>query len=271
MEEKSKNGILLRMIQRLTDSQLAVHEYLFIIFATLLEIAMPFLCCFFAKKVGFPLIIAGVFGAIIFVFVIFHDVEEFYKANYVDYLYFQIIILILMVLCGVVLLIIAATQFKEEIKSLTEYLFRIEYHEALAIFVVCVMFILCVLLVACSISVYDLLFSLLMWIFAKANHLEIKNPYMEQLKAAGTKESREEYLRRKLREEYEKMAEESVYRQEPLFENTKYFKGITDLEQVRPRYLSLMKQYHPDNAEGTIEICQEIQEEYQTIEKKYNL
>ena len=50
-----------------------------------------------------------------------------------------------------------------------------------------------------------------------------------------------------------------------MFENTVYFQSIDSLEQVRPRYISLMKRYHPDMKGGSKEICQEIQSEYDKI------
>lgn len=50
-----------------------------------------------------------------------------------------------------------------------------------------------------------------------------------------------------------------------LFENTRYFQSISSLEQVRSRYISLMKKYHPDMPEGSKEIAQEIQNEYDRI------
>lgn len=56
-----------------------------------------------------------------------------------------------------------------------------------------------------------------------------------------------------------------------LFEHTVYFKCISRLEQVRPRYISLMKQHHPDMKGGSKEICQEIQNEYDTICKENGL
>lgn len=50
-----------------------------------------------------------------------------------------------------------------------------------------------------------------------------------------------------------------------LFEKTLYFRSISSLEEVRPRYLSLMKKYHPDMPGGSKEIAQEIQSEYDKI------
>lgn len=62
---------------------------------------------------------------------------------------------------------------------------------------------------------------------------------------------------------------EEIRREPPppkfLFENTLYFKSISSLEEVRPRYLSLMKKYHPDMPGGSKEIAQEIQSEYDKI------
>lgn len=72
---------------------------------------------------------------------------------------------------------------------------------------------------------------------------------------------------------YEERKEEMQKEPQPkfLFEGTLYFKSISSLEEVRPRYLSLMKQYHPDMPGGSKEIAQEIQSEYDKICKENGL
>lgn len=43
---------------------------------------------------------------------------------------------------------------------------------------------------------------------------------------------------------------------------TKYFAGITNIEDLRKRYRELLKQFHPDNENGSTEITQQINQEY---------
>ncbi len=46
---------------------------------------------------------------------------------------------------------------------------------------------------------------------------------------------------------------------------TKYFTGVTTVEELRKRYRELLKQYHPDNPSGSIEITQQINTEYDVL------
>lgn len=45
----------------------------------------------------------------------------------------------------------------------------------------------------------------------------------------------------------------------------KWFKHIKTIEELRKEYKRLLKQYHPDNANGSIEITQEINAEYDVV------
>lgn len=47
----------------------------------------------------------------------------------------------------------------------------------------------------------------------------------------------------------------------------KYFKNISTLEELRKQYRDLLKKYHPDNADGSTETCQEINAEYDKLFK----
>ncbi len=42
----------------------------------------------------------------------------------------------------------------------------------------------------------------------------------------------------------------------------KYFTGVTSIEVLRKKYRELLKQYHPDNPNGSVEVTQEINREY---------
>ncbi len=48
---------------------------------------------------------------------------------------------------------------------------------------------------------------------------------------------------------------------------SKYFKDINTLEELRRQYRNLLKKYHPDNAGGNTEACQEINAEYDKLFK----
>ncbi len=48
----------------------------------------------------------------------------------------------------------------------------------------------------------------------------------------------------------------------------KYFAGIKTVEELRKRYKELLKKYHSDNENGSIEITQEIQTIRVKLKKK---
>jgi len=50
----------------------------------------------------------------------------------------------------------------------------------------------------------------------------------------------------------------------------KHFKNIKTKEQLRTKYMKLLKENHPDKG-GDLKICQEIIGEYQELSKKLNL
>ncbi len=45
----------------------------------------------------------------------------------------------------------------------------------------------------------------------------------------------------------------------------KYFTGVKTIEELRQRYRKLLKKYHPDNENGSVEITQEINAEYDCL------
>lgn len=47
----------------------------------------------------------------------------------------------------------------------------------------------------------------------------------------------------------------------------KYFKNVESLEELRRQYRDLLKRFHPDNANGSTEITQEINAEYDRLFK----
>ena len=46
-----------------------------------------------------------------------------------------------------------------------------------------------------------------------------------------------------------------------------YFKNVETLEELRKQYKELLKQYHPDNPNGSTDATQEINSEYDTLFK----
>ena len=46
---------------------------------------------------------------------------------------------------------------------------------------------------------------------------------------------------------------------------SKWFKGVSTIDELRKRYRELLKKYHPDNEEGNVEITQEINTEYDRL------
>lgn len=45
----------------------------------------------------------------------------------------------------------------------------------------------------------------------------------------------------------------------------KWFKNVTTVEEVRKEYRRLLKLYHPDNENGSVEVTQEINAEYDRL------
>lgn len=46
---------------------------------------------------------------------------------------------------------------------------------------------------------------------------------------------------------------------------TKYFTGVKTVEELRKKYRRLLKKYHPDNENGSVEVTQEINAEYDLV------
>lgn len=45
----------------------------------------------------------------------------------------------------------------------------------------------------------------------------------------------------------------------------KWFENVKTIEELRKRYRELLKKYHPDNQNGSVEITQEINREYDLV------
>ena len=45
----------------------------------------------------------------------------------------------------------------------------------------------------------------------------------------------------------------------------KYFAGVKTVEEFRKKYRELLKKYHPDNENGSVEVTLEINVEYDLV------
>ena len=45
----------------------------------------------------------------------------------------------------------------------------------------------------------------------------------------------------------------------------KYFAGVKTIEELRQKYRELLKKYHPDNENGSVDVTQEINTEYDRL------
>ena len=46
---------------------------------------------------------------------------------------------------------------------------------------------------------------------------------------------------------------------------SKYFKDVNTLEELGKQYRDLLKKYHPDNENGSVDVTQEINTEYDRL------
>ena len=231
----------------------------------------------------FPYNILFMLGTIFAFFLIFMDLKTFFQSNYVDLLYFQVraysvLMIIALVVCWFYRFKIAE-RFNYGDNPHTIWLFTILYY-----FVFLLGSILCI-------AVTDFAFAMILLVVATIFRIDTQNPYMEKLQSAQTIEGSEEYTRRRIKSEFENRFQESsideasfaqycneqhknesvkpeagLDEQGCLFEHTKHFKMITNMNQVDSRYEMLMKIYMPQNGSDYVpEICKEIQKEYKEI------
>lgn len=50
----------------------------------------------------------------------------------------------------------------------------------------------------------------------------------------------------------------------------KYFTGVNTVEELRKKYRKLLKKYHPDNKDGSVEITQQINTEYDALFARFS-
>jgi len=259
-QKKMSEGIFINFLHRITSYDLTPSEYLFFFLATLLETVLPSLFYFLHFDLSIPTQVFIVMVFLLMLFAVYMDIHTFFQKNHVDYLYLQLLIFVL-------ILVVSAVFFgikRDAIATAVKMDFS-TFHKILATMI---LFFVYAFVIFGVMVAFDIGMILLLVLCAKLMNISLENPYTEQLKAARTLEGFEDYTRKKIRAEYES----GMYVSQPLFDYTKHFRQITDLDQVKPRYHALMKIYHPDNTKSdTVQICQEIQDEYQEIAKRYNL
>lgn len=285
MEKKSLKSIFFkRMLYGDRKLDIKGTDAIFLVLCTLVEIGFPMYFLMADYKMEFPYNIIFLFGTIFALFFIFMDLRTFFQSNYIDLLFFQICTYIVFMLIALVVFVmmrweVALTAGLGE-NSLSVWMITIV---AYVIFL-CGTFI-CVFAI-------DFLSIFVLVLLAAIFQVDTQNPYMEKLQYAQTIEGSEEYTRLRIKGEYEDRFQESSideaafeqyckeqyknpsepFVQAPLFENTKHFKKIVSLDQVKARYDMLMKIYRPADESAHIpEICKEIEKEYKEIKKKYNI
>lgn len=56
-----------------------------------------------------------------------------------------------------------------------------------------------------------------------------------------------------------------MFRERSCYIMTKYFTGVKTVEELQKRYRELLRKYHPDNKNGSTEITQQINQEYDAL------
>lgn len=292
-----------KISQRLAEKDMTYSECLFLFMATIVECIMPVTFFVLPYKIDYWIQFVIIVLLVQVLFGLYMEIDTFFQKNHVEYLYMQLVIFACVLMVSAVFFALRKNAIASAFQLNTSNFAAFVVTFCVYIAYSTVLFLLLVF--------FDLASVVVLIIYGRIAGVSMENPYIEQFKAARSIQGSREYTNQKLKEAYEKkygrqidpeQAREfyenvqrakaqkrygsrrgadaqkesehvqSAYVQPPLFEYTRHFKQITDLEQVKPRYHELMKKYHPDNARtDTVEICQEIQDEYQTIAKKYNL
>lgn len=283
MEKKSlKNIFFRRMIHGERKMDIEGNEAIFLVLATLVEIGFPIYFLFAKHKMEFPMNLFVLLGTLVALFFIFMDLRTFFQKNYFDLIFFQLGTYLFFMLIGLGIFIWK----KQDIARIAE----LENQTFFTWFVTIFLYLIFVLASFLLVTVIDFLVVFVLLLLASIFRVNYHNDYMEKLHYAQSLEGFEEYTRKRLREEYEgrfqegsideasfeqyckqqSAAEPGFHNQEALFEDTKYFRQISSLEQVKTRYDMLMEIYQSQEGSSS-EICKEIEQEYKKIKKKYHL
>ncbi len=258
---------------------MALSERIWLVLFTVSEGILPFLCYFFPKEFSYEVMMLLLPAGMAFLYVLCFGLKRIFETDVAEYGLFQIY-----VAAAIGLFFLFGFRFALDS-------FQIENS---------IIYIFLFIGSAFTIAVDDVIFAIIFIVIGKICGLEsvfskkrkeekkffdrnagpyggfrniYEQMYYEELEKRQRKQFRQ---RRNTREnvqwdqwhEFERHYQEMPKEPPPpkfLFEKTIYFRSIISLEEVRPRYLQLMKKYHPDMPGGNKDIAQEIQSEYDKI------
>lgn len=261
-----------------------IRERIWLILFTFLQLITPFLCDTYKESLSYEKLLFAIPVGMAFLYICLLGVDRPFETDVTELFIFQVYL----VLIGVVIFLFLLFDIPKE-----------QFGKRGT------MFILLGLGSLATVLIQDILFAIIFILIAKLLGLEsifakqrreneafyrkssepcdgYKNVYEKMYWEELERRQREEFKRKwnfhgGLGADYEQWHrrrdtdnnkseyKEPVKPRRFLFENTVHFQSIESLEEVRPRYIKLMKRYHPDMPGGSKEICQEIQSEYDKI------
>lgn len=258
---------------------MAVSERIWLIVFTVSEGFLPFLCYFFPKVFSYEVMMLLLPVGAAFLYLLVFGVKRLFETDVAEYGVFQIYV-----------------------AAAVGFFFLVGFRFAMNSFHIenPIIYIFLFIGSAITIAIDDVIFAIIFIVIGKIYGLEsifskkkkedrkyfdrntgpyggFRNIYEQMYYEELEKRQRKQFKqRRNAREDvqWDQWHEfERQYREMPkeppppefLFEKTVYFRSISSLEEVRPRYLQLMKKYHPDMPGGSKDIAQEIQSEYDKI------
>ena len=262
---------------------MAISERIWLITFTVLEGIVPFLCYFYPKTFSYEAMLLLLPIGMAVLYLLFFGKERLFETDVVEYGMFQVYL-------------VAALGFFFLLGLRLALKSNYSYQAGENIYL---MMILLLLGAAATVAIDDVIFAVIFIVIGKVYGLEsifskkrkedqefykkdtepyggYRNIYEKMYWEELERRQREQFRQKKRTWENDQWEKTPEFRQnyqempkEPqpkfLFEKTLYFRSISSLEEVRPRYLSLMKKYHPDMPGGSKEIAQEIQSEYDKI------
>ncbi|MBQ7065700.1 MAG: hypothetical protein IJN92_02665 [Lachnospiraceae bacterium] len=268
-----------------------IVERIWLILFTLLELVTPFVCYFYKESLSYEILLLAIPLGMAFLYICLFGVERPFETDVTELCVFQVYI----VLAGIILFIFSMTDIpKGQFEKLGITRILLGLGSLGTVLIQDIIFVIIFIVVAKLLGLES--------VFAK-NRKEYEEFYQKDREPYGGyrnvyEKMYWEELERRQREEFKnkwrgqgsnnsdydrwyewknkqkddnakhdntRQTENKTRPKRFMFENTVYFQSIDSLEQVRPRYISLMKRYHPDMKGGSKEICQEIQSEYDKI------
>lgn len=239
---------------------MAVSERIWLILFTVLEGILPFLCYFFPKEFSYEIMMLLLPAGMALLYLLVFGLERLFETDVAEYGLFQIYVAAAMGLFFLLGFRFAMDSFPVQNSIIYIFLFIGS---------------------AITIAIDDVIFAVIFIVIGKIYGLEsifsrkkkedkkffdrnagqyggYRNIYEQMYYEELEKRQRKQFWqRRNTREnvqwdqwhDFEQQHQEMP--KEPpkpkfLFEKTIYFRSISSLDEVRPRYLQLMKRYHPD-------------------------